>query len=94
MDRLTWLVFSFYREDLQMSKALIPIKSCKMSRGFGVINIECIDAEHLEEVSTLIDLLRLPLAALRLARQIVLNAPGHNEQMYPIQMTTQSDLLT
>ncbi len=94
MDRLTGLVFSFYREDPQISKALIPIKLCRMSRCFGFIHIECVDAEHLEEVTTLIGSLRLPFAALGLARQIILNAPGQDERIYPIQITTQSDLLT
>ena len=54
MDRLRRLVFSFYREDPEIEAELEPLRDCRMSRSWGTIRIECVDAQHLEEVLSLI----------------------------------------
>ena len=48
MDRLRRLVFSFYREDPEIEAELEPLRDCRMSRSWGTIRVECVDAGHLE----------------------------------------------
>ena len=94
MDRLRRLVFSFYREDPEIEAELEPLRDCRMSRSWGSIRIECIDGQHLEEVSGLMTHLRRPLLAMGLGRQIVLRVPGRPQRTYPMQVPFHSDLLT
>ena len=91
MDRLQQLIFSFYREDPRMEEMLAPLRDCRMRRSWGSIRIECLDAEHLEEISGLLTYLRLPLAALGLGRQIVLRVPGSRQRTYPMHVPFRSD---
>ena len=94
MDRLRRLVFSFYREDPQIEAELEPLRDCRMSRSWGSIRIECVDAQHLEEVSALLSHLRRPLVAMGLGRQIVLRVPGRPQRSYPMHVPFHSDLFT
>ena len=94
MDRLRRLVFSFYREEPQIEAELEPLRDCRMSRSWGSIRIECVDAQHLEEGSALLSYLRRPLAAMGLGRQIVLRVPGRPQRSYPMHVPFHSDLLT
>ena len=94
MDRLRRLVFSFYREDPEIEAELEPLRDCRMSRSWGSIRIDCIDRQHLEEVSGLMAHLRRPLLAMGLGRQIVLRVPGRPQRTYPMQVPFHSDLLT
>ena len=71
-----------------------PLRDCKLSRSWGSIRVECVDARHLEEVSALLALLRRPLAAMGLGRQIVLKVPGSLQRTYPMHVPFHSDLLT
>jgi hypothetical protein len=64
-----------------------------MRRSWGSIRIECVDADHLEQVSGLLGQLRLPLAALGLGRQIVLRVPGSLQRSYPMHVPFHSDQL-
>ena len=91
MDRLQQLIFSFYREDPRMEELLEPLRDCRMRRSWGSIRIECVDADHLEQVSGLLGHLRLPLAALGLGRQIVLRVPGAMQRSYPMHVPFHSD---
>ena len=93
MDRLQQLIFSFYREDPRVEELLAPLRDCRMRRSWGSIRIECLDLEHLEEVSGLLAYLRLPLAALGLGRQIVLRVPGSRQGSYPMHVPFRSDQL-
>ncbi|MFL0793212.1 MAG: hypothetical protein AB8B70_08620 [Prochlorococcus sp.] len=93
MDRLQRLVFSFYREDQHISAELAPLRHCRISRSWGRIRVECVDGDHLEEVSALLSHLRRPLAALGLGRQIVLRVPGSLQRSYPMHVPFHSDLL-
>ena len=94
MDRLQRLVWSFYREEPDLEAQLEPLRDCRMTRSWGSVRVECIDARHLEEVSGLLALLRPPLAAMGLGRQIVLRVPGSLQRTYPMHVPFQSDLLT
>ena len=93
MDRLQLLIFSFYREDSGMQSRLEPLRTCRMRRSWGSIRIECLDDDHLEEISDLLGYLRLPLAALGIGRQIVLRVPGSRQRAYPIHVPFHSDQL-
>ena len=93
MDRLQRLVLSFYREDRCIEAELELLLDCRMTRSWGSIRIECVDEDHLEEVSALLSHLRLPLAALGLGRQIVLRVPGSLQRSYPMHVPFHSDLL-
>ena len=94
MDRLQLLVWSFYREEPELEAQLEPLRDCRMSRSWGSIRVECVDARHLEEVNGLLTLLRRPLAAMGLGRQIVLRVPGSLQRTYPMHVPFPSDLLT
>ena len=93
MDRLQQLIFSFYREDPRLEELLEPLRDCRMRRSWGSIRIDCHDLDHLEEISGLLEYLRLPLAALGLGRQIVLRVPGSRQRSYPMHVPFRSDQL-
>jgi len=94
MDRLKSLVFSFYREDPDIQAVLEPLRTCRISRSWCCIRVECVDANHMEGVSGLLTHLRRPLSAMGLGRQIVLRVPGRPQRAYPMQVPFHSDLLT
>ena len=94
MDRLKCLIFSFYREDPLIKVALKPLLGCTISRGLGIIRIDCLDVEHLDELSNLIPYLRVPLGLLALGRTIVLQAPGSPERDFPVELPFHSDLFS
>ena len=93
MDRLQRLVWSYYREEPHLQACLEPLLDCRLSRSWGSIRIECVDAAHLEQMSGLLVHLRLPLAALGLGRQIVLRVPGSLQRSYPMHVPFHSDQL-
>lgn len=93
MDRLQRLIWSFYREEPQLEASLEPLRDCRITRSWGSIRIECVDAAHLEEVSALVALLRRPLMALGLGRQIVLKTPRGHQRSYPVHVPFHSDML-
>ena len=76
-----------------MEELLERLRDCRMSRSWGSIRIECVDAAHLEQISGLLVHLRLPLAALGLGRQIVLRVPGSLQRSYPMHVPFHSDQL-
>ncbi len=94
MDRFQQLVFSFYRENQAIEEELEPLRYCRMTRSWGAIRVECLDGEHLEVVTSLLDYLRPPLAALGLGRNIVFRAPGSLQRSYPINVPFHSDLVS
>ena len=93
MDRLQLLVFSFYREDDFIKAQLEPLKYCQLTRSWGSIRIECLDDEHLEDISQLLKYLKLPFEALGLGRQIVLRVNGGLQKTYSMQVSFHTDLL-
>ena len=92
MDRLKLLVFSFYREEPLILKALEPLHSCQMDRNNGSIFIGCVDDEHLEQISVLLNYLSAPLALLSLGKQIVLLKDGEVEKKCPLNLSFHIDL--
>ena len=92
MERMQSFIFSFYREEPDILIKLSPVLSCQITWILGVIRIECLSIEHREKVGTLIEYLRLPFAELGMGRQIVLRAPGSVERIFPMHLSSQSDL--
>lgn len=90
-DRLLRMVLSFYREDPTELARLEPLLDCRLSRGWSALRIDCCDRHHLEVVNGLIHLLRDPLDALQLVRQIRLTAPGMPERVYPVRLPLHRD---
>ena len=90
-ERLLKAVLSFYREEPDCLCSLEPLLSCRLSRGWSALRIDCSDRVHLEQVNDLIELLRPPLDALQLVRQIRLMAPGVPERVYPVRIPLLQD---
>ena len=84
MDRVSVAIWSFYREDPELARRLDPLLAAHLSRGWGCVRIACRDAAHRAVVSGLLPLLRPPLAALGLAREIRLLAPGCEPLVFPV----------
>jgi hypothetical protein len=93
-DRLMRALLSFYREEPALWPRLAPLHHCRFGRSWGVLRIFCLDREHRAAVNGLLDLLRPPVLTLRLARQIVLLAPGAEPLTYPARVPLTEDLLT
>ena len=85
-ERLLRAVLSFYREEADDLARLEPLLSCRLSRGWSALRIDCSDRLHLEQINELVPLLRAPLDALQLVRQIRLMAPGVPDRIYPVRV--------
>ena len=85
-ERLLRAVLSFYREEADDLARLEPLLSCRLSRGWSALRIDCTDRLHLEQINELVPLLRAPLDALQLVRQIRLMAPGVSDRVYPVRV--------
>jgi hypothetical protein len=90
-ERLLRALMSFYREDPRELQALEPLQDCRLSRGWSALRVDCCDRAHLEQVNDLIPLLRPPLDALQIVRQIRLMAPGMAERVYPVRIPLLQD---
>ena len=84
MDRVSLAIWSFYREDPDLGRRLDPLLACRLSRGWGCLRIDCRDAAHRAVVTGLVPLLRPPLKALQLVREIRLRAPGLEPLAFPV----------
>ena len=93
MDRVSLAVWSFYREDPDLARRLDPLLACRLVRGWGSLRIDCRDAAHRAVVVGLIPLLRPPLQALHLAREIRLRAPGREPLVFPVTVPFSGSLL-
>jgi len=93
MEKLKLLVFSFYREDHQVKKLLHPLHSCRMTREWDIIRIECIDSHHFSLVRQLLIYLVQPFSLLGLGKKIILVVPGLCQHVYPINVGPHIDLL-
>ena len=94
MDRVLVAIGSFYREDPHLARQLDPLLACRLSRGWGCLRITCRDPSHRAVVVGLIPLLRPPLQALQLVREIRLLAPGLEPLGFPVRVPLPSSLLT
>jgi hypothetical protein len=93
MERLLLAIWSFYREDPDLARRLDPLLACRLSRGWGCLRIECRDAAHRAVVTDLVPLLRPPLQALQLVREIRLQAPGFEPLAFPVTVSLPGSLL-
>jgi len=93
MERVLLAVWSFYREDPELGRRLDPLLACQVSRGWGCLRIACRDAAHRTVVTGLIPLLRPPLQALQLVREIRLLAPGLEPLAFPVTVLLPGNLL-
>ena len=94
MERVLQAVLSFYREDPELLRRLDPLWACRVTRGWSGLRIECRDGAHRAVVCRVIDLLRPPLEALALVREIRLLAPGAEPLVFPVSVPLSSRLLT
>ncbi len=92
MDRLTLLVFSFYREEPKVQVLLDPLKYCKISRGWDSIEIDCLNSQHLQLVLEISIYIGPPFALLGMAKHIVFKESGLIHHRYSIQLRSNSDL--
>ncbi|MEY3750396.1 MAG: hypothetical protein RLZZ631_835 [Cyanobacteriota bacterium] len=94
MERTLLAVYSFYREDPELLRGLDPLWACRVSRGWSGLRIECRDQAHRAVVCGVIDLLRPPLEALGLVREIRLLVDGEEPLVFPVSVPFSSQLLT
>jgi len=93
MERLTRALFSFYREDPQQARRLDPLLACRLSRGWWCLSNQCRDLAHRAVVSGVIELLRPPLQALGLVREIRLLVAGQEPLVFPVTVPLSGNLL-
>ena len=93
MDRVSLAIWSFYREDPDLARRLDPLLACRLTRGWGCLRIDCRNAAHRAVVTSLIPLLRPPLQALQLVREIRLRAPGLEPLAFPVTVPLPGSLL-
>ncbi|MFM7651663.1 MAG: hypothetical protein ACKO5M_01870 [Vulcanococcus sp.] len=93
MERVSLAIWSFYREDPDLARRLDPLLASRLVRSWGCLRIECRDAAHRAVVTGLIPLLRPPLQALQLAREIRLLAPGQEPLVFPVTVPLPGSLL-
>ena len=93
MEKLKFLVFSYYREDPQIKKLLEPIHWCSFTRDWDSIHIECLNLQHYGEVVELLAFLEPPFALLGIAKKIILTAPGSIQNTFTIRLRSNIDLL-
>jgi hypothetical protein len=70
LPQLTHLLFNYYRENSSDLKALQPLRLCKLSRRWGTFIITCPTLETYTALLHVQNLLREPIAQLRLARKV------------------------
>ena len=83
-SQLTQLILSFYREDTPQLQRLDSLRSCKVSRRWGTLRIECSNHEIARKVIGASYLLDAPVAELRLAQAIKIMVKGEVIKTLPI----------
>ena len=86
-SQLTRLIFDFYRENPEELMALKGLGKCKLSRWWGAFRINCSDPKTASELIDVIDLLREPIAQLRLAQNMKVMVNGKSVATFPVQVT-------
>jgi len=74
--QLTHLILSFYRENPYELQQLQLLHTCKLSRRWGILRIECDEQQIANRIVGAIAALREPLNQLRLAHQISILVKG------------------
>lgn len=75
-SQLAQLIFSFYREDPRQLQQVMPLQSCKITRRWGTLRVDCREQQAAEALTNAIEVLREPIAQLRLAQQINIFVKG------------------
>ncbi|HEY9622320.1 MAG TPA: hypothetical protein V6C78_18325 [Crinalium sp.] len=82
--QLIRLLLSFYREDFPQLQKLRPIEHCKLSRRWGTLRVDCHTPELAEAIIQASDILREPIAQLRLAHHINILVRGSLVTSLPV----------
>lgn len=82
--QLTKLIFSFYRENPHQLEEIRCLQSCKLSRRWGILKIVCPTFEVAEALTRGIDLLKEPIAQLRLAHHIEISVNRSVVQQFAV----------
>jgi hypothetical protein len=75
-SQLTQLILDYYREDSLPLQELSPLKDCQLSRWWRTFRIDCPCNDVARSLVEHGDLLREPIAQLRLARQVKIFVRG------------------
>lgn len=89
-SQLTQLILSYYRENMDEFRQVKLLQQCKLSRRWRSLRIECPTLSAALALREAGDLLREPIAQLRLARQIRLIVHGDLVANIPVQSTKSS----
>jgi hypothetical protein len=68
--QITRLILDYYREDLSQLRQIQAIRKCRVFRRWGVLRIDCRDRQTAEALTAAANILREPIAQLRIAHQI------------------------
>ncbi len=83
-SQLTRLILDFYRENPAELQTLNGLHACRLSRWWGVLRVNCRDRETAEALAAASELLREPIAQLRLAQQIKILVNGTPFRSLPV----------
>jgi hypothetical protein len=83
-SQLTHLILSFYREEPAQLERLQPLGNCKLSRWWGTLRVDCPNYQTAEALLKAGELLREPIAQLRLAQRINILVKGNLITALPI----------
>jgi hypothetical protein len=83
-SQLTQLIFDYYRENLGERQKLDILQHCRLSRRWRSLRIECQKLETALALREVGDLLRQPVAQLRLARNVRLFVNGQLMAVIPV----------
>ncbi len=75
-SQLSKLILSFYREDPEQFRQIRCLRSCRVSRRWRVLRIDCPTRAELKNLQPQLHLLQEPIAQLRIARKIRLMLRG------------------
>lgn len=87
-SQLTQLILSFYREDLPQLQRLDFLHSCRVSRRWGVLRIDCNNREMARQAIGASELLKAPVAQMRLAQEMKIMVKGELVKSLPIDSST------
>lgn len=75
-SQLTRLILNFYREDPAELQQLKVLQSCRLSRWWGTLRVNCPSAEVAYSIAEASTILCEPISQLRLAQEIKLIVNG------------------
>ncbi len=90
-SQLTRLIFDFYRENPEELIVLRGLGTCKLSRWWGTFRINCSDSQTATALIDAIELLREPIAQLRLAQSVRIMVNGKAIANFPVQVANFCD---